>query len=69
MRVKLFSGTVVKIIRCHHCMTEDCVGKIGVIEKVVLSNRIFRVKIDKVFWLFGARDLEKISTYDLLNWR
>lgn len=66
---KLSPGTIVKILRCHHIKTEDCVGKLGKVNKIVLKNSIYRIKIEDQFWLFGARDLEIISAYEMLAWK
>jgi hypothetical protein len=64
----LHSGMTVRVIRSHHNLNDDCVGKIGTIENTVLENSIFRVRIEGRFFLFGGRDLKVITTYEMLSW-
>ena len=65
---KLDSGVIVKIIKCHHCLTEDCVGKLATVDKEIVKNSVYRIRIDGEYYLFGRRDLQFISAYEMLDW-
>lgn len=65
---KLYPGLTVKVIRSHCNMNDYNVGKIGTIEREVMKDNIFRININGEFLLFGKRDLQIVSVYDMLDW-
>jgi hypothetical protein len=54
-------GLPILVVRSHHNSNDACVGKTGVIDKIVLKNSIVKVIIDGTPWLLGYRDLQVVG--------